>query len=113
LKPAHAHEPLLSPAVSLRRHGVVEALDVHDSHRIVLGLDGSMEMAVDGIGLAGLAYARIDRWLRAHLLTLLDDPRSTLSDVALQVGFGDQSAFTHAFTRRFGRAPGQWRPGRH
>jgi len=102
---------------------------------------------------SGLDFARIDRWLRAHLaqplriadlaahcgfgmrrfhqlfvdafgetphrylqrlrldtaITLLADPRRTLTDVALEVGFGDQSAFTHAFTRRFGLAPGQWR----
>lgn len=42
-------------------------------------------------------------------LALLADQRRTLSDIALDVGFGDQSAFTHAFTRRFGIAPGQWR----
>ena len=42
-------------------------------------------------------------------LMLLCDARQTLSDVALTVGFADQSAFTHAFTRRFGLAPGQWR----
>jgi AraC-like DNA-binding protein len=102
---------------------------------------------------AGLDYARIDRWLRAHLseplsvadlathcgfgvrrfhqlfdeafgttphrylqrlrldtaLMLLREPSNTLTDVALAVGFADQSAFTHAFTKRFGRAPGQWR----
>jgi AraC-like DNA-binding protein len=101
----------------------------------------------------GLDFARIDRWLRAHLaeplriadlaahcgfgmrrfhelfvdafgetphrylqrlrldtaVTLLADSRRTLTDIALEVGFGDQSAFTHAFTRRFGTAPGQWR----
>jgi len=102
---------------------------------------------------SGLDFARIDRWLRAHLseplriadlaahcgfgmrrfhalfvdafgetphrylqrlrldtaVTLLADSRRTLADVALEVGFGDQSAFTHAFSRRFGVAPGQWR----
>ena len=42
-------------------------------------------------------------------LALMRDPRNSLSDVALCVGFCDQSAFTHAFTRRFGVAPGQWR----
>jgi AraC-like DNA-binding protein len=42
-------------------------------------------------------------------LTLLCDARHMLTDVALTVGFADQSAFTHAFTRRFGIAPGQWR----
>jgi AraC-like DNA-binding protein len=106
---------------------------------------------------AGLDFARIDRWLRAHLseplriadlathcgfgmrrfhqvfidafgetphrylqrlrldisITLLADPRPSLADIALAVGFGDQSAYTHAFTRRFGLAPGQWRAVRH
>ena len=100
-----------------------------------------------------LDFARIDRWLRAHLseplrvadlaahcgfgmrrfhqlfneafgetphryllrlrldtaLTLLADPRTTLTAIALDVGFADQSAFTHAFSKRFGIAPGQWR----
>jgi AraC-like DNA-binding protein len=106
---------------------------------------------------AGLDFARIDRWLRAHLseplriadlaahcgfgmrrfhqlfieafgetphrylqrlrldtsLALLADPRLSLTDIALDIGFGDQSAYTHAFTRRFGLAPGQWRALRH
>jgi AraC-like DNA-binding protein len=46
-------------------------------------------------------------------LTLLADPRLSLADIALDIGFGDQSAYTHAFTRRFGLAPGQWRALRH
>ncbi|HTH76278.1 MAG TPA: AraC family transcriptional regulator [Trinickia sp.] len=263
-----------SPALALRRYGAVSASDVHAFHQIVLGVDGAMEMIVDGVGhridehhawlipagalheyagigenrqlvldvpcaslalperlfsralplamadaLAGIVrdaasraacieaamggegstasmpceaigearatqrarrlawetaarlavvlgesmgvdapisrldYARIDKWLRAHLseplrvadlaahcglgerrfhqlfdeafgttphrylqrlrldtaLSLLGDPRQSLSDVALTVGFADQSTFTHAFTRRFGLAPGQWR----
>jgi AraC-like DNA-binding protein len=272
MKP-HAIE---SPALSLRCYGAVSASDVHAFHQVVLGLDGAMEMAVDGVlhpidanhlwlipagspheysgigenrqlvldvpcaslalperffsrarpltmnpalagvvseaashaartemlagvgNLSGAAAAhdveadaslearrahrlawdtaarfaailgdtlgieapvsrfdcgRIDRWLRAHLseplrvldlaehcglgerrfhqlfdeafgttphrylqrlrldtaVMLLADSRRALSDVALTVGFADQSAFTHAFTRRFGLAPGQWR----
>jgi AraC-like DNA-binding protein len=269
----HEHA-IVSPALSLRRYGAVSACDVHPFHQIVLGVDGEMEMAVDGIGhridarrawlipagarheyagigenrqlvldvpcaslalpeqlfsralpltmndalagvvheaashaarmdpessaerrdmaapqaaehttgaallsrrlawetaarlavllgesmgvdapASGLDYTRIDKWLRAHLseplrvtdlaahcglserrlhqlfneafgttphrylqrlrldtaLMLLCDARNTLTDVALTVGFADQSAFTHAFTRRFGIAPGQWR----
>jgi len=248
--------PLHRPAVSLRRYEAAQASDVHDFHQIVLGLDGSMEMAVDGNGaridcggawiipagarhdywadgdnrqlvldlpatsvavperyfararaiaidprvtqavadvarharigdaslsdrvawqaaahlcgalmhdtddsidmMRGLDFARIDRWLRQHLseplriadlaahcgfgmrrfhqlfneafgetphrylhrlrldtaLTLLADPRRTsLTDIALDVGFADQSAFTHAFSKRFGISPGQWRSG--
>jgi len=262
------HAAVTAPSVSLRRFGAAQASDVHDFHQVVLGLDGAMVMAVDGVaqridarcawlipagarhdyaGLgenrqlvldlpaatlavperlfdraravivdapftelvqriashaaqgvddthdapaddldvrrfhwdaaarlgaaliagagmqgaeapaAGLDFARIDRWLRAHLseplriadlaahcgfsmrrfhqlfidafgetphrylqrlrldtsLTLLADPRLSLADIALDIGFGDQSAYTHAFTRRFGLAPGQWRALRH
>ncbi|WP_250514524.1 AraC family transcriptional regulator [Caballeronia sp. INDeC2] len=242
--------PLHRPAVSLRRYAAAQASDVHDFHQIVLGLDGSMDMAVNGNGaridcsgawiipagarhdywadgdnrqlvldlpaasvavperyferaraiaidprvtqavadvarrmslsdrfawqaaahlcgalmhdtddsidmMRGLDFARIDRWLRLHLseplriadlaahcgfgmrrfhqlfneafgetphrylhrlrldtaLTLLADPRVTLIDIALDVGFADQSAFTHAFSKRFGISPGQWRSG--
>ncbi|CAB3719454.1 HTH-type transcriptional activator RhaS [Paraburkholderia phenoliruptrix] len=257
------HAAVTAPSVSLRRFGAVEASDVHDFHQVVLGLDGAMVMAVDGVAqqidarsawlipagarhdyagvgenrqlvldlpaatlavperlfdrartvtvdaaftelvqriashaaqgapadnlhirrfhwdaaarlgaalvastgmgsrgaeaAAGLDFARIDRWLRAHLseplriadlaahcgfgvrrfhqlfieafgetphrylqrlrldtsLALLADPRHSLADIALDIGFGDQSAYTHAFTRRFGLAPGQWRSLRH
>jgi len=256
------HAAVTAPSVSLRRFGAQEASDVHDFHQVVLGLDGAMVMAVNGIvqqidarcawlvpagarhdyaGLgenrqlvldlpvatlavperlfdraraitvdapftalvqrialraahgtsedaaaarrfhwdaaarlgaalvagagsqdkeapaAGLDFARIDRWLRAHLseplriadlaahcgfgmrrfhqlfveafgetphrylqrlrldtsLTLLADPRRSLADIAFDTGFADQSAYTHAFTRRFGLAPGQWRALRH
>ncbi|PRY04747.1 AraC family transcriptional regulator [Paraburkholderia sp. BL25I1N1] len=258
-----SHAAVTAPSVSLRRYGAIEASDVHDFHQVVLGLDGAMVMAVDGIAQrldagsgwlipasarhdyvgvgenrqlvldlpatslavperlfdraravhvdgslaqlvqriaaratgdalgdeldsrrfhwdaaarlgaalvadagaavgapaagAGLDFTRIDRWLRAHLseplriadlaahcgfgmrrfhqlfieafgetphrylqrlrldtsLALLADPRRTLTDIALDIGFGDQSAYTHAFTRRFGLAPGQWRTLRH
>ncbi|MBW9106289.1 AraC family transcriptional regulator [Paraburkholderia phenoliruptrix] len=256
------HAAVTAPSVSLRRFGAQEASDVHDFHQVVLGLDGAMVMAVNGIeqqidarcawlvpagarhdyaGLGenrqlvldlpaatlavperlfdraraitvdapftalvqrialraaqgaaegavaarrfhwdaaarlgaalvagagtqakdapatGLDFARIDAWLRAHLseplriadlaahcgfgmrrfhqlfleafgetphrylqrlrldtsLTLLADPRRSLTDIAFDTGFGDQSAYTHAFTRRFGLAPGQWRALRH
>jgi AraC-like DNA-binding protein len=121
------------------------------------GMSGASGAADPQRAATGLDFARIDRWLRAHLseplrivdlaahcgfglrrfhqlfieafgetphrylqrlrldtsITLLADPRRTLTDVALDVGFGDQSAYTHAFTRRFGIAPGQWRALRH
>ena len=258
--PPMSDAAITAPSVSLRRYGTIEASDVHDFHQVVLGLDGAMVMAVDGVaqqidagspgssrpvrgtitrsrrepavgaGFAGclagragtsvrpracrdgrcvahaaraadrgsrrgwrsrrrsgqaafplgcrgasgrrvggrhrhdrrragrgLDFARIDRWLRAHLseplriadlaahcgfgmrrfhqlfidafgetphrylqrlrldtsITLLADPRLSLTDIALDIGFGDQSAYTHAFTRRFGLAPGQWRALRH
>ncbi|MGU7782983.1 AraC family transcriptional regulator [Burkholderia sp. PU8-34] len=257
-------ERIPSPAIALRRYDASEASDVHDFHQVVLGVDGAMVMAVDGVGqridrhaawlipagsrhdyaglgdnrqlvldlpasslavpqrmfdtaravsidadltalvaqlaaavavqpgetagdaqcaaahrfqwqaaarlcgallgdnrvavpAAGLDFARIDRWLRARLaeplriadlaahcgygmrrfhqlfveafgetphrylqrlrldtaVVLLADGRHPLADVAGMVGFADQSAFTHAFTKRFGVAPGRWRGERH
>ncbi|AOK19047.1 AraC family transcriptional regulator [Burkholderia cepacia] len=258
-------ERVASPTVALQRYDALEASDVHDFHQIVLGIDGAMVMAVDGVsqrldrhrawlvpagarhdyaglgenrqlvlnlplaslavpqrlfdsaravaidpaltslvarvaaaaerldaaagdaqraaahrfqwqaaarlcgallgggGLAaaapaaGLDFARIDRWLRARLaeplriadlaahcgygmrrfhqlfvdafgetphrylqrlrldaaVILLADGRHPLVDIAGMVGFADQSTFTHAFTKRFGVAPGRWRGDRH
>lgn len=45
----HEHA-ISSPALSLRRYGAVSACDVHTFHQIVLGVEGAMEMAVDGVG---------------------------------------------------------------
>ncbi|MDR5818482.1 AraC family transcriptional regulator [Caballeronia sp. LZ033] len=247
--------PRPRPALALRRYAATQASEVHDFHQIVLGVEGSMEMAVDGRGARidrsgawiipagarhdywaagdnrqlvldlplaslavperffeqarcialhpsitrlvagfapgagvgqshechrfawqaaahlcgalmhdagnaafpskGLDFARIDAWLRRHLaeplriadlaahcgfgmrrfhqlfndafgetphryvqrlrldtaLTRLADPLAALTDIALDCGFADQSTFTHAFTKRFGMAPGQWRAG--
>ena len=44
---------------------------------------------------------------------LLADGRYPLVDIAGMVGFADQSTLTHAFTKRFGVAPGRWRGERH
>jgi AraC-like DNA-binding protein len=46
-------------------------------------------------------------------VVLLADGRHPLVDIAGMVGFADQSTFTHAFTKRFGVAPGRWRSERH
>ncbi len=51
---------LSSPTIALQRYDTLEASDVHDFHQIVLGIDGAMVMAVDGVS------QRLDRhgaWL--------------------------------------------------
>ena len=42
---------------------------------------------------------------------LMHEPRRSLADIAANMGFTDQSAFTHAFVARFGVTPGRWRAG--
>jgi AraC-like DNA-binding protein len=58
-----------------------------------------------GVGVHG--YAMRLRLSRA--LSLLRDPRPTLSTIALDLGFADQSHFTAAFRRWFDVPPGQAR----
>ncbi len=75
------------------------------------GLRRFHELFVDAFGETPHRYLLKLRLDTAVLL--LANPAHALADVAADVGFADQSALTHAFTRRFGIAPGQWRAGRH
>ncbi|GAB3336613.1 AraC family transcriptional regulator [Marilutibacter aestuarii] len=55
------------------------------------------------------------RYLASHRLALaaqaLRNSRATVAEVAEQVGYGAEAAFTRAFKREFGTPPGQWRQG--
>lgn len=51
-----------------------------------------------------ITSARLD-----HAVHLLDTTDRPISQVALDCGFGDQSAFTRAFARRHGKPPARWR----
>lgn len=53
---------------------------------------------------AWLNKARVER-----AMVLLRERRKSLSDIALECGFSDQSHFTRVFARRVGLAPGAWR----
>lgn len=65
------------------------------------------QVFIDAFGQTPHRYLQ---WLRLDTaLGLLNDASRSLTDIALTVGFADQSAFTHAFTARFGIAPGRWR----
>ena len=45
--------------------------------------------------------------------TYLADPNLKLAEMALLLGFADQAAFTHAFTRWTGMPPARWRAQMH
>lgn len=55
-----------------------------------------------------MAYVR-GRRLETAAARLLADPDARLIDLALECGFNSQAAFTRAFTRAFGDAPGRLR----
>jgi len=52
-------------------------------------------------------YARGQRLERSRML--LRDLRLGIGEIALHCGYGDLPAFSKAFKRRFGMAPGEWR----
>jgi AraC-like DNA-binding protein len=59
---------------------------------------------------AGTSLRRlVDEERRALALHHIQNPRTSLVDIALLVGFADQSAFTRAFTRWVSRSPSEYR----
>lgn len=59
------------------------------------------------LGMPPHAWLLNSRMQRAK--TMLANPRFSLTDIALAVGYADQSAFGAAFRRANGVSPGQWR----
>ena len=54
-------------------------------------------------------YAWFIDWRIDRAKQLLRDPRLSIANIALEVGFYSQSHFTSAFQRRAGLSPGRWR----
>ncbi len=58
----------------------------------------------------GLTFrALVDGVRDSHAKQYLAEPRRSLTEIALALGFANQSAFQHAFKRWSGLTPGQWR----
>jgi AraC-like DNA-binding protein len=90
------------------RKALAKPLEVADlAAHCGLGVRRFHELFVEGFGETPFRY--LQRLRLDTAVSLLHDPRWTLSQIALETGFADQSAFTHAFGRRFGMAPGEWR----
>ncbi|PHN95718.1 AraC family transcriptional regulator, partial [Tenacibaculum discolor] len=57
-----------------------------------------------------LTYKGVMDQLRCELAKrYVNDARLTLSDVAMMLGFTEQSSFTRAFRRWYGKSPGDYR----
>ena len=58
----------------------------------------------------GLTFRQVlDQVRHEQAERLLQDPRSSLAEVALKLGFADQSSFQHAFKRWTSLTPGEFR----
>ncbi|MEN0066834.1 MAG: AraC family transcriptional regulator [Myxococcota bacterium] len=66
-----------------------------------------LDQAFRGVGTTVAARIHEHRLLEAA--RLLDDPRLSILDVAMAVGFPSGSSLSHAFRKRFGASPTGWR----
>lgn len=64
------------------------------------------------VRLVGVAPARyVTRWRMEVAATRLRQSRTTVADIAFDVGYESEAAFTRAFSRVVGMAPSRWRDG--
>jgi AraC family transcriptional regulator len=95
---------------------------VKELMRANLGQDISLQQLADECGLSVAHFSRAfrqstntspHRWMRERriekALSLLARSDLSLSDIAMDCGFADQSHFTRVFTKQVGLSPGQWR----
>jgi AraC-like DNA-binding protein len=62
----------------------------------------------------GRTFRDVADAMRGHLAQeYLTDPKVSIAEVALLLGFSDQSSFNRAFRRWTGDTPGRWRRHRH
>jgi len=81
----------------------VEAL----SHRVGLSRSALHERFAGLIGLAPMQY--LANWRMQVAATLLRDTPSSVTSIALQVGYDSEAAFARSFKRLVGKPPAQWR----
>lgn len=97
----HAYQAVMDCAgeAGLSIGDVAQAAGVHPVHLARVFRDA-----------LGCSPGELLRWRRIeHACTLLRQPGRSMSDIALEAGFADQSHMTHAFRQRFGMPPGAWR----
>ncbi len=94
----------LARALALIERGLGEKMTVSGLARgIGVSEAGLHQLFRDSLGTSPGRYLAKRRMATAA--NLLAKPDVQISEVALAVGYSDQSAFTRAFTREFGRAP--------
>ena len=112
-------------AARRRSRGLLASWQERQAKEMMLAdLTGATSLAsiAAACGLSGAHFARAFRnstglpphaWLNQarveRAMTLLRQRGKSLSEIALECGFFDQSHFTRVFARRVGLAPGAWR----
>jgi AraC-like DNA-binding protein len=105
---AAARDPVVGPALALMHHDprhrwtVAELAARVGASRTVMG-----ERFVDLLGVSPLAY--LARWRLELAARLLTTTRRTVTEIADEVGYESDTAFSRAFTREFASSPARYR----
>lgn len=105
---AGLRDPYVAKALSIIHSRYAEALDVNGLAREV-GLSRSAlgERFANLIGEAPMHYCA--RWRMRVAANLLREGKQNSGNIAYQVGFNSEAAFTRAFKREYGEPPAAWR----
>ncbi len=111
LERAEALSPVLRRARAFMAAHLCEPLTLEAVARAA-GISESRLQALfkEQLGLSPKRYLARERLGRAALL--LEESRLSIAEIAFRVGYGDQSAFTRAFQRKWGQPPADYRRAR-
>lgn len=101
-------EPGVAKALSIIHNRYAEALDVTGLAREVgMSRSAFADRFTTLIGEAPMRYCA--RWRMRVAANMLRDGRARSTNIAYEVGFNSEAAFTRAFKREYGDPPGVWR----
>jgi pimeloyl-ACP methyl ester carboxylesterase/AraC-like DNA-binding protein len=101
-------DPGVARALSIIHNRYAEALDVTGMAREVgMSRSAFADRFTALIGEAPMRYCA--RWRMRVAANMLRDGRASSTNIAYDVGFNSEAAFTRAFKREYGDPPGVWR----
>ncbi len=101
-------DPGVARALSIIHNRYAEALDVTGLAREVgMSRSAFADRFTTLIGEAPMRYCA--RWRMRVAANMLRDGRASSTNIAYDVGFNSEAAFTRAFKREYGEPPGVWR----
>lgn len=105
---AGLRDPAVAKALSIIHSRYAEALDVNGLAREVgMSRSAFADRFTGLIGESPMRYCA--RWRMRMAANLLRDERQSSGNVAYEVGFNSEAAFTRAFKREYGMPPAAWR----
>ncbi|MFD1612426.1 alpha/beta fold hydrolase [Sphingomonas tabacisoli] len=105
---AGLRDPVVARALAIIHSRYREAIDINGlSREVGLSRSALAERFTALIGEPPMRYCA--RWRMRMAANMLRDGRQSSSNVAYEVGFNSEAAFTRAFKREYGEPPATWR----